>query len=129
MIQSFLRYFRKNTLIGRTKHISNPIEEDQYNSSYSNEGKARDEMHSINGTQPTQKNEELIQRVKVPNTPFEAVNRGKGWFIGMSPFILTKEYTSIKEAKHALERDKWNIIINLLTSIVALQNKDINKGA
>jgi hypothetical protein len=85
---------------------------------------AQAEMHKQNGTEiPTQPNNELIKREKLDKTPFEIINKGEGWFIGMSPFIITPTFKTKGEAIIFLERNKWNIIINLVTSLIHYDNE------
>lgn len=110
------------------KAISSLEKTEELKTNYANMGKAREEMYNLNGIEePKKQNEELIKRQPLKNTPFEAVNKGTGWFIGMSPFILTKEYPTIKEAEKYLEQNKWNIIINLMTSLIHYDKEVTNK--
>lgn len=95
---------------------------------YANNGKARKQMYQENQIEEKPLiNEELIKRQPLKNTPFEAVNKGTGWFIGMSPFILTPEFQTIKEAEKYLEQNKWNIIINIMTSLIHYDKEVTNK--
>lgn len=95
---------------------------------YANNGEARAQMYQENQIEEKPLiNEELIKRQPLKNTPFEAVNKGTGWFIGMSPFILTKEFPTIKQAEKYLEENKWNIIINLMTSLIHYDKEVTNK--
>lgn len=103
------------------KEIENVLE--AVDQQYNKDRRFQEEMHKLNGTKPTQENEQLIQRVNIENTPFEFVNKGEGWFIGMSPFILTPTFEQKEEALQFLERNKWNIIINIMASLIELDHE------
>lgn len=114
----------KKESTGNTSNISNSTEENQLREHYSNNGAKRTEMYEKEGIEPPKElNTEIIKRDKVPNTPFEYINKGDGWFIGMSPFILTPTFKSKHEAKLHLESNKWNTIVNLMTSLLHYNNE------
>lgn len=64
---------------------------------------------------------ELIHREQIKNTPFEAIGgEDHGFFIAFGKYRLTEPEDINQEriqewAKDTIERNKWNIILNLMT--------------
>lgn len=78
---------------------------------------------------PQQPNEELIEQHEIQNTPFKAIgNKERGYFLALGANRLSQEFKNPDELTEALEKNKWNIILNLIVEISSLTlNDQLNK--
>lgn len=57
---------------------------------------------------------EIIERVKIPWTPFHVVGRADtGYFVAFGRYRLTDTYSTKAEAIEALEKEKWNTTVKV----------------
>lgn len=83
------------------------------------------EIYEPGDTIPEQPNEELLEQHELEGTPFKAVgNKERGYFLALGRNKLTNEFKDPDEVKDALEKNKWNVIVNL---IVQISNLTVNE--
>lgn len=71
------------------------------------------------------KNTELVHREKILNTPFECIgNEEQGYCISFGKYKLTHVKPTVDEAIDDLEKDHWNITLNLLAIFTEFAKMD-----
>lgn len=73
------------------------------------------------------KEEKLIERINLDNTPFTMVKENGKWFGLMGDYKMTEDLEKMEDVKKLLEKPNWNIIVGLVTAIVHLHTR-MNKG-
>ncbi|UIB81446.1 hypothetical protein [Flyfo microvirus Tbat2_116] len=73
--------------------------------------------------------EQLIERVKVANTPFTIVgNREKGYMLTLGVYKLTDYVETMEEVRELLVKDQWNITIRLVATLHEAILNEISKA-
>lgn len=69
-------------------------------------------------------NTEEIQQEQIEGTPFKIIgNNEKGYFLAFGPYKITENQPTITDTKELLESRMWDIIANLVITIVETLNK------
>lgn len=62
---------------------------------------------------------ELLERHEVPGSPFTIVgNKEQGYFLTMGKYRLTDAYQDVDGVIWGLENEKWEIIFNLIITLI-----------
>lgn len=71
-------------------------------------------------------NEELIYNKREENSIFNIVGtEEKGYFAAFNNYRLTEKTKTIEEARNLIEKQKWNITLNLIAIVCELRDKGI----
>lgn len=78
----------------------------------------RELLHSQNNVEETHRQKStLIDRDKVPGTPFWIVGTDEGWFLTMGDYKVTTPVESKSIALDKLKTEKWDIIMRMAAII------------
>lgn len=61
---------------------------------------------------------ELIERIDIETTPFQAVRKEKDWYVMIGNYVLTPKLHSKDEAIEEAMTITWNKIVNILAIMV-----------
>jgi len=83
-------------------------------------------MSIVNKTDKDESNSntELIERYRVPNTPFDMITINSETFGTFGKFRITEIYQSKEECLKILEKVDWNRLVQIMTLVFELMNKE-----
>lgn len=69
------------------------------------------------------KNEQMIKRTEIPNSPFVVITTEHGSFGTLGNYKLTEEFNTEKEAINATQAMTWNRLIQVMSLVNTILNK------
>lgn len=87
--------------------------------------KQGDLLHTQSNVEETPNNKStLITHNKIEGTPFYVTgNEEKGYFIRLGDYKISEAKQTEDEAIKDLEENKWNIMVNIIATVVDLHDK------
>lgn len=89
-------------------------------------------QHSIEKTHnsnsiniPTEK-QIIVEKENIKDTPFWLLKIEQGWFLAMGDNRLSEIYKTKKEALNHLEKNHWNIIMQLILIVEKTLKKEVD---
>lgn len=80
---------------------------------------------ALENEEPNDKNEQLIERVEIPESPFVAVRHDKKWFLTMGKYRLTEELESLEECEKQAFDTSWFRIMQIIG--IMMEEYEVNK--